>query len=228
MWRYAMWRTVLVVTSLLLLPACAPTWVKPGASPQDLARDEYQCIQETTVPPQPPQTVIVQSPYGYPQTVYQQPGWDGFTIARSMRSRNAYKACMKARGYVEGTSANERPTITKHNADEFDPLAAEVESYKAMRRKLNEDIEELRSSPAFQSLSKKIQRAEAVNLLENAQDAEKWGPVLTNLVLSDEERAAMDATRVIGDRHEGLERWRKDLLRRLRADPASTEKSQGK
>ena len=101
MWRYAMWRAVLVVTSLLLLPACAPTWTKAGASPQDLARDEYECIQATREPPQPPQTVIVQNPYGYGPMAYQHSGWDGFTIARNMRSRNAYKACMRARGYTE-------------------------------------------------------------------------------------------------------------------------------
>jgi len=94
-----MWRTVLVIASLLCLPACAPKWQRADTSPQQLAQDDYECIQETREPA--PQVVMAPAPYGYPAgAAYQTQTWDGFTIARNMRSRNAYQACMRARGYT--------------------------------------------------------------------------------------------------------------------------------
>jgi hypothetical protein len=93
-----MWRTVLLVMSLLFLPACAPTWYRADTTPQQLARDDYECQRETRQPAPP--TVVVQSPVGSAPGTPGSTGWDGFTVARSMSARNYYKSCMRARGYT--------------------------------------------------------------------------------------------------------------------------------
>jgi hypothetical protein len=86
-----MWRTALVIASLLCLPACAPKWQRADTSPQQLAQDDYECIQETRDP----------APMVMPRSGYADGTASGYALGRGIAVRSYYKACMRARGYAE-------------------------------------------------------------------------------------------------------------------------------
>ena len=81
---------LLLLGLLVGLLGCAPTWQKAGASPQDVEHDNYECAQETR---DPAPSVVVNRGVG---------DTSGFAaMGRGISVRSLYKACMRARGYVE-------------------------------------------------------------------------------------------------------------------------------
>jgi hypothetical protein len=89
-------RSLILLGLVVALAGCAPRWYRADATPQQLAQDDYECLQ-TTREKQPMN--IPSAPTGQ---YHSGSDMDPDPVSSSMtHTRSLYKACMRARGYQE-------------------------------------------------------------------------------------------------------------------------------
>jgi hypothetical protein len=77
--RWKLTTTICLLASVTALAACTPKWQKAGVSPEQLAKDDYECVRETQQ-----------------MNWAARLGWGGYNAP----ARAYYQRCMKARGYT--------------------------------------------------------------------------------------------------------------------------------
>jgi hypothetical protein len=77
-----------------MLAGCAPSYTKLGVSPEEGARDAYECHYQSQALPRTPQAVAV-TPSGAPLYADWSLGLGDLALQRQMLD-----ACMRARGYT--------------------------------------------------------------------------------------------------------------------------------
>ena len=89
-------RNLILLGLAVVLAGCAPKWHRADATPQQLAKDDYECIQKTR--DQQPMNIPSVPTDQYHSGSYTDPN----PVSSSMtHTRSLYRACMRARGYQE-------------------------------------------------------------------------------------------------------------------------------
>ncbi len=111
------WATALAAMAAIAAGGCATAsregWTKPGATPEDLARDRYACIQESRVPYGTSYGALsagstsAGAGWGSQAGVAQGGNRGGFILLGAVRhaqseANRLFDACMEARGWRPG------------------------------------------------------------------------------------------------------------------------------